>query len=123
MRFYSAHLKADAEPIVMREGFSWGAFLFGPLWFAMHRAWIAAVITLAASIVIVVTAGPLTCAVLLLGLAIALGLTGHDIWRWALEQRGYLLMHVFATRDADEALLRLIDQRPDLADRYRPEPR
>ena len=42
--------------MLVREGFSWGALLFGPLWLAVHRAWIAAVLALAASVLIVVLA-------------------------------------------------------------------
>ena len=51
-----------------------------------------------------------------------MGLTGNDLRRWALEHRGYLLVHVLAASDADEAFMRLLTYRPDLADRFRPEP-
>ena len=54
MRFWTAHIRAGAAPVLVREGFSWGALLFGPLWLAVHRAWIAAVLALAASVLIVV---------------------------------------------------------------------
>ena len=48
MRFWTAHIRAGAAPVLVREGFSWGALLFGPLWLAVHRAWIPAVLALAA---------------------------------------------------------------------------
>ena len=60
-------------------------------------------------------------AILLIGLALILGFSGLDLRRWALEQRGYLLVHVMAARDGDEAFTRLLANRPDLASRYRPE--
>jgi hypothetical protein len=53
---------------------------------------------------------------------VILGLTGNDLRRWALEHRGYLLAHVLAARDRDEALTRLLVIRPDLVARFRPEP-
>ncbi len=53
---------------------------------------------------------------LLLALALgwAQGLFGHDLVRWSLARRGFLLAHVVAGRDGDEALARLLGNRPDL---------
>jgi hypothetical protein len=121
MKIYTALLKQDAEPVLVREGFAWGALFFGPVWLAAHRAWIAAAISLAAYVLIAALApGPAT--ILAGGLALLLGFTGHDLRRWALEHRGYLLAHVLAAGDRDDAFMRLLVQRPDLAARYRPEP-
>jgi hypothetical protein len=44
VKIYAALLKPDSEPVLVREGFAWGALFFGPLWLAIHRAWIAAAI-------------------------------------------------------------------------------
>ena len=54
MNLYTALLKDDAEPVLVREGFAWGALILGPLWLAAHRAWIAAAISLAAYVLIAV---------------------------------------------------------------------
>ncbi len=122
MKIYAALLKSDAEPVLVREGFAWGALFLGPLWLAAHRAWIAAAISLAAYVLLVAMApGPVN-AILGVGLAWILGFTGHDLRCWALERRGYLLGHVLAAGDRDDAFARLLDRRPDLAVRYRPEP-
>ncbi len=118
MRLYGAHLKADAEPVLVREGFAWGGLILGPLWLAAHRAWIAAGVSLAAYILIATLAPVPLCLILGGGLALALGLVGHDLLGWSLEQRGYLLVHVIAARGAEDALLRLLTQRRDLAERY-----
>jgi hypothetical protein len=60
VKTYTALLKADAEPILVKEGFAWGAFCLGPIWLAAHRAWIAAGISLAAYVLIaVLVPGPL----------------------------------------------------------------
>jgi hypothetical protein len=118
MTLYGAHLKTDAEPILLKEGFAWGALLFGPFWLALHRAWIAAALSLAAFILIAaLTPAPLG-PVLGAGLALLLGLIGQDLCGWSLEQRGYMLVHVVAARGREDALLRLLTHRPDLVERY-----
>jgi hypothetical protein len=119
---YTALLKHDAEPVLVREGFAWGALFFGPVWLATHRVWIAAAITLAAYVLIAVLAPPTAAVILAAGLALLLGFTGQDLRRWALEWRGYLLAHILAARDRDDAFMRLLVLRPDLTARYRPEP-
>ncbi len=121
MKLYSAHLKADAEPVLVPEGFSWGALIFGPLWLAIHRAWVAAGISFAAFVFIALLAPEPAETILSAGLAIVLGLIGNDLRSAALEHRGYSLLHVLAARGRDEAWLRLIAFRPDLKARYRPE--
>ena len=120
MRFWTAHVRADAAPVLVREGFSWGALLFGPLWLAVHRAWIAAVLALAASVLIVVLAKTDIAAALLATLMVLLGLSGHDLRRWSLDYRGYLLAQVVGARDELEALARLLDRRPDLKGAFLP---
>jgi hypothetical protein len=123
VRIYTAMMKHDAEPVLVREGFSWGAFLFGPIWLALHRAWIAAIISLALYIVVGLLITPPARGFLITAEAFLLGLLGHDLRRWALESRGYLLLHVLRGRDWDDAWVRLLRRRPDLAERFRPEVR
>ena len=122
MKLYTALLKADAEPVLVREGFSWGALVFGPFWLAMHRAWIAAALSLAAYVLIMALSRGPVGAILAAGLAVILGFIGHDLRRWALENRGFLLVHVVAARSQDDALFRLLTHRPELTARFRPEP-
>ena len=117
MRIYTAHLHQAAPPVVVREGFAWGALILGPFWLLAQRAWIAGVLALAAWFVVSALPGAalrLPCA---LALAWALGLWGNDLLRGALARRGYLLAHVVAAADADAALARLLARRPDLAER------
>jgi hypothetical protein len=122
VKIYTALLKQDAEPVLVREGFAWGALFFGPLWLAAHRAWIPAAITLAAYVLVGLLAPRPAAAILIIGLSVLLGLTGQDLRRWALEWRGYLLVHILAAVNRDDAFMRLMALRPDLAARYRPEP-
>ena len=122
MKLYTALLKAGAEPVLVPEGFSWGAMILGPFWLAAHRAWIAAALSLAAYVLIAVLAPEPAHTILAAGLALILGFTGHDLRRWALENRGYLLIHVLAAASRDDAFTRLLNLRPDLIARFRPEP-
>jgi hypothetical protein len=122
VKTYTALLKAGAEPVLVKEGFTWGALCFGPFWLAAHRAWIAAGISLAAYVLIAALVPRPARDVLLLALAYGHGFIGNDLRRWALEHRGYLLQHVLAARGEDEALGRLLTHRPELASRFRPEP-
>jgi hypothetical protein len=120
VRIWTGHLRDGAEPVLVREGFSWGALLFGPLWLAMHRAWIPAALALAAGVLILVlTAGAATAA-LLAALALWLGLSGNDLRRWSMRLRGFTLAQVLAARDESEALASWLRRRPDIARRFAP---
>ena len=71
MRVWTVHLPPAAteegaadrrrppEPVLVREAFSWGAFLFGPLWLLAHRLWLAALLwfVAAAALLMLVPAG------------------------------------------------------------------
>ena len=104
MKIYTALLKADAEPVLVREGFSWGALILGPFWLAAHRAWIAAAISLAAVRADRRPRAAPASGVLAAALAVILGLTGNDLRRWALDNRGYLLVHVAERRQPGRRL-------------------
>jgi hypothetical protein len=120
VKFWTAHIRAGAVPVLVREGFSWGALFFGPLWLAVHRAWIMAVLTLAASILIVMLTRDGVAAALLTALILLLGLSGNDLRRWSLNHRGYLLFQVLTARNELEALQRLLERRPDLKGSFLP---
>jgi hypothetical protein len=84
MRVWTAHLRPGARPVLVRDGFSFWAFLLGPLWLAAQRAWIAAVLALAAWVLIVRLTAPPVSTVLVLGEMVLLGLSGRDLARWSL---------------------------------------
>lgn len=118
MRFYTAHIRSGAAPVLVREGFSWGALFFGPFWFAAHRIWVPAVVSLAAFVLIVVlTDGGLATA-LLTTMTVLIGLSGHDLHRWSLDHRGYVLSQVVTARDELDGMTQLLERRPDLKGTY-----
>ena len=47
MKSWTVHLHDTRPPVLVKEGFAWGALAAGPFWFARHRAWILAVLALA----------------------------------------------------------------------------
>ncbi len=117
MKLYAVHIKPGAEPVLMSEGFAWATFFLGPIWLALHRTWIAAALSLAAYVLIGVLAPPLLACILIAGVALLLGLNGHDLQSFALEHRGYSVVHVVSGRNRDDAWVRLMANRPDLASR------
>jgi hypothetical protein len=112
MKTWTAFTAAGQPPVLVEEGFSWGALVFGPFWLLAGRAWIAAALVLAVYIVL----GALAPGWSLLVASVLMGLFGHDLRRMSLEHRGYGLAHVVAASNSDLALVRLLARRPDLVD-------
>ena len=111
MKTYTAHLRPGRLPILVKEAFAWGAFLFGPLWLLWHRAWLAAIGS-AALLALTLLAPPALRPLLSFALLLLLGLVGRDCVRWSLRRRGYDAAHVVAGRSPDDAYLRLLDNAP-----------
>lgn len=120
MKTWTAHLHATKPPVLLKEGFAWGATMFGPLWLLAQRAWVPAALALAAYALVAILTDDKTTLLLWLLANWSLGLWGNDLRRWALGMRGFILAHVVAARDADSAFVRLLTARPDLADLYMP---
>jgi len=116
VRLYTVHLAPGRAPVLVREGFSVGALVFGPLWLFFHRAWIAGWLALALNLALAAAiARNSAIATASLAEFWLLGLLGRDLYRWGLARRGYALSHVLAARDKEAALARLLAARPDLA--------
>ena len=113
MKIFTAHIReAGDPPVLVREGFSWGALIFGGFWLLAQRAWIPGILALCGAVALrfLPYAG-----VLEFGLAWALGVFGRDLVRWSLALRGFTEAHVIAAGDSDTALARLLARRPDLS--------
>jgi len=105
--------RAAAPPLLLREGFSWGAALFGPLWCLVHRLWLEAVL-LAALWAALALAPEAVAAPAALGLAVLTGLEARDRLRARLARRGWRMEGVIAAPDTDAAWFRLATLRPGL---------
>jgi Protein of unknown function (DUF2628) len=113
MRMYTVHLRPfrpgeDPDVVLVKEGFSWLAFLAAPLWALWQRQWLALLAygILAGTIAALVDFADVTPATEILvegTLAWLVGLNAHDWQRWRLDRAGYRLAAVVAGRDLAEA--------------------
>ena len=117
MKFWTGLSRPSSVPLLIPEGFSWGAMVFGPLWLAAHRAWGPAAFALAGYVLIVVLADGVRAGVLALA-ALLLGVSGNDLRRWWATQRGFVLAQVIAARSEAEALGQWLQREPELARRF-----
>jgi len=125
MRVYTVYVppysNSDRDPILVKEGFSWPAFVFGIFWALWHRMWLVA-IALAFFLVVVGAAmdafglDPITQGIVSLAVAVLVGAHGNDWRRKKLARLGYRDMGVVAARNIDEALRRYLDSAPQRAD-------
>jgi hypothetical protein len=114
----------DARDLALSpDGFSWGAFWFGPLWLANQGAFAAAIADLAALLLLLdlsATAGPLLanfalCA--LVGQRLFFGFEAQDAVRGARQARGFVDVARLSARDEDEALALFLATRAMTADK------
>lgn len=139
MNTYTLHVPADARPgepraldkaVLVRDGFSWGAFLFTALWFFVQRLWLAGLLVLVAVVGLAtgltwlrVAPGAVFLAELLLALLI--GLEASSLKRWTLRRRKPAVDVVgAATRDEAEvkSFARWLAAAPTPAPRAGPTP-
>jgi len=99
--------------VLVRDGFAWGAMLFGPFWLLAHRAWVPAALSFATYAMVQALMPQVVCVVLIPAIMLLHGQNGSDMIGWGLERRGYLLAHVIAARSEAEAFARLLTERPD----------
>jgi hypothetical protein len=100
--------------VFIRDGFSWGAFLFGPFWMLRHRMWLmlAAYLGTAAALGFAVEwVDPSMTLWGLMGLLLALfvGVEGTTLRRWTLDRRGWVGRGVVVGDDVEAAERRYFD--------------
>jgi hypothetical protein len=124
MRVYTVHLRCpgpDEDLILIREGFSWMAFLFTWIWALWNRLWLFAAGLFAANAAVAATVWafglhPWGQASLTLAVSIGAGYLAFDQRRRALEARGFEPMGVVAAPDLDAATRRFLDEHPVLSE-------
>jgi Protein of unknown function (DUF2628) len=97
----------------VRDGFSWPAFLFAPLWMARHRLWLALIVYL----LVVFALGAATRVlgvgdwVLVIGLLVALlvGFEASTLRRYGLARLGWKILGVVVGDDLESAERRFFD--------------
>src|SRR6202051_4375765 len=123
MSVYTVHeppSRAGAAPsdverfAFVRDGFSWWAFLFAPLWMLRHRMWLVLIgyVVVAGGIEIPVRmAGGPALAASLIGILLGLlvGLEAGTLRRFTLSRRGWKNLGVVSGDDLEDAERRLFD--------------
>jgi hypothetical protein len=99
LKLYTVHQRTwsnapDRDAVFVREGFSWGAFLFSFAWALRHRMWFVALALFALVLGVVALGKALVVdeglvEALALALGIWIGFEGNDWRRAALRRRGY----------------------------------
>lgn len=115
MAVFTIHLRGDADDpaaleraVFVREGFAWGAFVFGPFWLIRHRAWRGLLVWFAVQAVLIalVAFAPLPRAAaygLQALIALFMGFEGGQIRRGALTREGYRAAGVAAAEARADA--------------------
>ncbi len=99
---------SDGNVVLIVEGFSWLALIFGPFWALWHGMW-RTVIVLLLIAALIGGGGALAgfaaelVSVLQILVQIGLGLWGNDLRRAALARQGYVERAVVAGRNGEEA--------------------
>jgi len=115
MRAFTVHIKDDRQDtaVLVRDGFSWAAFLFTVLWAAWHRMWWWA---LALFVLFAVTGVVMAKLSLGAGLSflihgifsVIIGLGAGEMRRWHLTRRGFRETGRVQGRDRTEAEIRAL---------------
>lgn len=119
MRIYTIHLPPpytarDAEPVVIREGFNWWAFLFSALWAFVNRMWLVGVALVLVSVALgagldALSLGDTAAVVVTLAVDVWIGCAANDWRRAHLARKGWKEAAVIAAPDRDAALRRYLD--------------
>ncbi|HUI19595.1 MAG TPA: DUF2628 domain-containing protein [Methylocella sp.] len=114
MALYSVHLRGSglqalAEAALVRQAFSWKAFLLGPLWLAWHRLWAALLLWAGVYVVLIAAAQTLisdeSTVLIALLLQSFLGLEANRLRETKLAAKGYHLVEILAAPGRDDALV------------------
>lgn len=128
MKVFTIHtrrhgLDPDRDIVVVKEGFSWPAFLFSAVWALWSRLWLVALgiiiaEALAGALMSWLNASVVTQTSISMGLAVLLGVIGNDLKRWTLERRGFIQSDIVAAADGDAAEHRFFERHPQLTADY-----
>jgi Protein of unknown function (DUF2628) len=117
VKYYTVYQKPTdtSPPVLVRAGFSKGAFIFGGLWLFYHRAWSAGALVLLLSLVLYWLEqqgilAKISVSALQLILHYWIGSEARDWQSDALVAQGYNLSDIVVESDEDRALLRYYER-------------
>lgn len=122
MRVYTVHCRPgsrepDADASLVKEGFSWPAFLIPPLWLLYHRLWAALFAVVIVGLVLDIGldfagAGPITVFIAGAGFSVFVGFGANDWRRRKMTRLGLPMVGIVAAGDHDAAMRRYFDLHP-----------
>ena len=100
--------------VFVRDGFSFWAFVFGPLWMLRHRMWLVLLLTIVVSLALdaaIRFAGASAFVIGCVGflLSLLIGLEASSLRRFTLQRRGWRYAGVVAGEDREAAERRFFD--------------
>jgi len=125
MRIFTIYLRRhgldpEKDIVVLKDGFSWPAFLVGSLWALWHGMWWVA-LGLMIGAGVINGLGPLifsdtySTPVLVTAFALLSGMLASDLRVWTLERQGFVLGAVVSAESPETALRRYLDEDAGLA--------
>jgi hypothetical protein len=107
-------LERGESLVFVRDGFSWTAALFAPLWMLAHRMWLVliAYLVLQAALDLSLTklgAAPQWLGALALSIHVALGYEASSLRRWTLDRKGWRMLGAVTGRSATDAERRFFE--------------
>ncbi len=98
---------------LIADGFSWGAFFFGPFWFFWNRLWLAGFLVLGAITILSVLFSLLevhegVASIINLLIMILQGLEANTLKRWTFECKGRPIAGFVTGQDDSEAEAKMI---------------
>ena len=135
---FTVHVPRDAyDPVAaadrarfVRDGFSWGAFIFGPFWLLWNRSYLGfgAYLLLAGvlfGVFRLAGLNPTVLPLLQVLLALFIGFEGPALVRWTIDRKRFRCVDVVSAQTAEEAehqFLRRWAVRPDVSGPVAPVP-
>lgn len=121
MNVYSIHILETAQPklVLVKDGFSWAAALFGPLWALVLGLWEAAAVIFAAQLAAGLAIGYLITSpevqfVAQIGVAVCTGIAAGELRRWNLSRKGMVEHASVLGLDSEDAERRYLEDHPEL---------
>ncbi len=118
MKLFTVHIQKygidpETDVRLVKEGFSWPAFIFSAVWALVKGYWLVAAGIFALSMAISAILSLLGLdlfgqAVVNIAFNLLLGIYANDLARWTLTRRGYVEENVVSGVSADHALERFV---------------
>jgi len=119
-KLYTVHLRAwsneaDRDAEFVREGFSWGAFVFSVFWALWNRLWIVALLIAGALAALALAEeflepGLVLAHAISLAVSVWIGFEANDWRRESLKRRGYAEAGIVAATSLAEAEFRFFSR-------------